>query len=101
MHGMRRLTWPMVAIALCVGAVNSGCNKSSGAEGTTAVSATAEESEPRSSRPTRGEVACRLHSCAPPYFCDESRGVCALLSCVESQDCPYGYKCDLSRNVCQ
>ena len=98
---MQRLKWLMVATALWLGPVALGCNKSNSAEGTTAVSASAEESEPRSSRPTRGEVACRLHSCAPPYFCDESKGVCALLSCVESRDCPYGYKCDLSRNVCQ
>jgi len=78
-----------------------GCNNPANTEGTTAASVHSEEVQPRSSKPSRSEVACRLHSCAPPYFCNEDRGVCERLPCAASQDCPYGYKCDFSHNVCE
>jgi len=89
----------VVAAAGCVAA--SGCNKSANTEGTTATTASSEETQPKSSRPSRSEVACRLHSCAAPYFCNEDKGICERLPCVSSQDCPYDYKCDFSLNVCQ
>jgi hypothetical protein len=78
-----------------------GCSKPANTEGTTAASVHSEEVQPRSSKPSRSEIACRLHSCAPPYFCNEDRGVCERLPCVESQNCPYGYKCNFSHNVCE
>jgi hypothetical protein len=78
-----------------------GCSKPANTEGTTAASVNSEEVQPRSSKPSRSEVACRLHSCAPPYFCNDERGVCERLPCVASEDCPYGYKCDFSRNLCE
>jgi hypothetical protein len=100
MHGIRRL-------GRCLGLVGfgfvlaSGCSKSANTEGTTAATSTSEASQPRSSRPSRSEIACRLHSCAPPYYCNQDTGFCEQLNCVESRDCPYGYKCDLSKNVCE
>jgi hypothetical protein len=101
MGGMRRVRWAVGAVGFCLVVVALGCSKSATTEGTTAASASSEEREPRSSRPSRSEVACRLHSCAPPYYCNEDKGVCEQLPCVESQDCPYGYKCDFSHHVCQ
>jgi hypothetical protein len=101
MGGMRRVGWAVGAVGFCLVFVALGCSKSATTEGTTAASASSEEAEPKSSRPSRSEVACRLHSCAPPYYCNEDKGVCEQLPCVESQDCPYGYKCDFSHHVCQ
>lgn len=101
MHGMRTLSLVFGGVGLCLALLTLGCDKSQNAGGTTAATVGSEESAPRSSRPTRGEVACRLHSCAPPYFCNEDKGVCEMLPCIESRDCPYDYKCDLSQNVCR
>jgi hypothetical protein len=100
LSGMRRLGLILGVVGFCL-IVTSGCSKSASTEGTTAATASAEETEPRSSGPSRSEIACRLHSCAPPYYCNEDRGICERLPCVESRDCPYGYKCDFSQNVCQ
>ena len=101
MRGMRR-PWVWIGLmSLCFLLVALGCDKSGTAQGTTPASGTTEEAEPRSNRPTRSEVACHLHSCAPPRFCNQDKGVCELLPCVDSRECPYGYKCDFSRNVCQ
>ena len=100
MRGMR-IGWVwLVASSLFFVLVVLGCDKS-GNEGTTAATASSEASEPGSARPSRGEVACHLHSCAPPRFCNRDKGVCELLPCTDSRDCPYGYKCDFSKNVCQ
>ena len=100
MHGMRRLSAALALGALCLALV-TGCDKSKNEQGTTAATASSEETEPRSSRPSRSEVACHLHSCAPPRYCNSDKGVCELLPCADSRDCPYGYKCDYSKNVCQ
>jgi hypothetical protein len=100
MRGMR-IGWGwIVSLGLCVALVALGCEKS-GKESTTAATASSEEAEPRSSGPSGGEVACHLHSCAPPRFCNRDKGVCELLPCTDSRECPYGYKCDFSRNVCR
>jgi hypothetical protein len=101
MGGMRRLGLVLGAVGCCLACGAFGCSKSANTEGTTITTATSEDTQPRSSRPSRAEVACRLHSCAPPYFCNEDKGVCERLPCVESRDCPYGYKCAFSLNVCQ
>jgi hypothetical protein len=108
MHGMRTLRLALrladsclVVVFLVVLVMGVGCNKSANTEGTIAASVGSEETERRSSRPSRSEIACRLHSCAPPSYCNEDKGICERLPCVESRDCPYGYKCDLSKNVCQ
>ncbi len=101
MDGMRRLGFVLGAVGFCLAFFAFGCSKSANTERTTVITASSEEAPPRSSGPSRSEVACRLHSCAPPYFCNEDRGVCERLPCVESADCPYGYKCDFSLNVCQ
>jgi len=91
----------VVAIGLClVLLIVAGCGGSKSAQNTSTTTAPsgAEEAE----RPRRpGTVACRLHSCSPPYFCDEESGVCEMLPCQTKKDCPYDYKCDLSRNVCR
>ena len=95
-------TW-LRALALLVACASislGACNKSN-EPGTTAATASSEETEPRPSRPSRSEVACHLHSCAPPRYCNRDKGVCELLPCTASRDCPYGYTCDFSRNVCQ
>ena len=78
----------------------AGCSRASNTGGTTSATSSSEETAPRSG-PSRSEIACHLHSCAPPFFCNRDKGICEQLSCVESQDCPYGYKCDFSKNVCQ
>jgi len=78
-----------------------GCNKPSNTGGTTAATPSSEETAPRPSRPSRPEIACHLHSCAPPYYCNRDKGVCEQLPCVQSRDCPYGYQCDFSKNVCK
>jgi hypothetical protein len=101
MHGMRRVQIALVVVGLCLALVTVGCSKSGTTEGTTAATPTSEEAEPRSSRPSRGEVACHLHSCAPPKYCNQDSGVCEYVACNDSRDCPYGYKCDFSKNVCQ
>jgi len=101
MGGMRRLGLVLGAVGCCLACGAFGCSKPANTEGTTITSATSEETEPKSSRPSRSEVACRLHSCAPPYFCNQDKGICERLPCIESRDCPYGYKCDFSLNVCQ
>jgi len=101
MDGMRRLGWVIVVIGFCLVFGASGCSKSTNTEGTTVATPSSEETKPRSSRPSRSEVACRLHSCAPPYYCNENKGICEQLPCVASRDCPYGYSCDFSKNVCE
>ena len=98
MGGIWRL-WLVLAVAGCF-AVTVGCNKAATGEGTTPAGPSS-EGGPRSAGPSRAEVACHLHSCAPPYFCNREKGVCEQLPCIESRDCPYGYKCDFSKNVCQ
>ncbi|MFW2390554.1 MAG: hypothetical protein ACN4G0_19620 [Polyangiales bacterium] len=99
MDGIWRLCLVLGVIACSTLAL--GCEKGAGAEGTTAATSSSEGGESRSSRPSRSEIACHLHSCAPPYYCNRDKGVCEQLPCAESRDCPYGYKCDLGRNVCQ
>jgi len=90
-----------LVFALLAGfAVTPGCNKATTTEGTTSAGPSS-EGEPRSSGPSRAEIACHLHSCAPPYFCNREKGVCEQLPCIESRDCPYGYTCDFSNNVCE
>lgn len=98
MGGIRRLGLILVA-ANCL-MFTSGCNKAARTGATTAAGPSS-EGERRTSGPSRAEIACHLHSCAPPYFCNQKKGVCEQLPCVESRDCPYGYKCDFSKNVCQ
>jgi hypothetical protein len=98
MGGICRLVL-VLAAAACF-SVTAGCSKAARTEGTTAAGPSS-EGEPRSSGPSRAEIACHLHSCSPPYFCNREKGVCEQLPCIESRDCPYGYKCDFSRNVCQ
>ena len=101
MRGIRRL-WPILGgVGLCFALVVSGCKKSQDSQTTTPATGTTEEAEPRSRRLSRGELSCRFHSCAPPYFCNESSGLCEMLPCVESRDCPYGYKCDHEEKVCR
>ena len=90
----------LVLATLCCFVITLGCSKAANTEGTTGAGPSS-EGEPRSSGPSRGEIACHLHSCAPPYFCNQEKGVCEELPCIESRDCPYGYKCDFSENVCQ
>ena len=97
MHGMRRIALTVLLLAF----VALGCSKSGSTRGTTAATPSSEEAEPRSGRPSRGEVACHLHACAPPMYCNRDKGVCEPLACNDSRDCPYGYKCDFSKNVCQ
>ena len=104
MGGMRRLVRLVAAAGFCLlfalfGPL--GCSKSANTEGTTAGSASSEETQPRSSKPSRSEIACRLHSCSPPYFCNEDKGVCERLPCAQSRDCPYDYKCNFSHHVCE
>jgi len=101
MGGMRRLGRAVTVVGFCLLFAASGCSKSANTEGTTITTASSEETQPRSSKPSRSEVACRLHSCGPPYFCNEEKGICERLPCVESRDCPYGYKCDFSHSVCE
>ena len=98
MGGTWRLGLVLVT-AICF-VVTSGCNKAASAGATTAAGPSSEGGG-RSSGPSRGEIACHLHSCAPPYFCNRAKGVCERLPCIESRDCPYGYKCDFSQNLCQ
>jgi len=101
MRAIWRQLLVMAVSGLCLAFVTVGCGRPSDAQGTTAATQSSEETEPRSSRPSRGEISCHLHSCAPPKYCDEDSGVCELLECLDSSDCPYGYKCDFSRNVCR
>jgi hypothetical protein len=101
MGGMRRLGQVVSLFGFCLVLTAAGCSKSANTQGTTATTASSEETQPKSSRLSRSEVACRLHSCAAPYFCNEDKGICERLPCVSSQDCPYDYKCDFSLNVCQ
>ena len=89
-----------VLVLLLFGAA-FGCAKTQSTKGGTVATGSTEEGEPRSSKPTRAEIACHLHSCAPPYYCNREKGVCEQLPCTDSRDCPYGYKCDFSRNVCE
>jgi len=100
MRGMRTSGGLLVSTVVLAAISLGACDKS-GSTGATTPTASSEESEPRESRPSRAEVACHLHSCAPPRYCNRDKGVCELLPCTESRDCPYGYKCDFSRNVCQ
>lgn len=101
MHGMRRVSRALLVVGICIAFLTIGCDKSKNAEGTTAATASSEETEPRSSRPSRSEIACHLHSCAPPRYCNRDKGVCELLPCSDSRDCPYGYKCDYAKKVCE
>ncbi len=101
MHGIRRRLLPTTLGALCLAFVTVGCNKSQNTQGTTTTTPSSEASAPRSSSPSRSEIACHLHSCAPPKYCNRDTGICELLPCADSRDCPYGYKCDYAQNVCQ
>jgi len=90
----------VVTIGLWLALVISGCGSSKSVRDTSPTTAPpgAEEAE----RPRRsGKVACRLHSCSPPYFCNEESGVCEMLPCQTKKDCPYDYKCDVALNVCR
>jgi len=89
----------MLGCCLLVGTM--GCGRAASTQSTTAATGSKEESAPRPARPTRSEVACRFHSCAPPYYCNQKKGICERLPCLESGDCPYGYKCDFSENLCE
>lgn len=101
MDGIRRLELVLCSTVLLLALSALGCSKPANTEGTTVTTASSEDNRPRSSGLSRSEVACRLHSCSPPYFCNQDKGVCERLPCVESRDCPYDYKCDFSLNVCQ
>ena len=90
----------ILSLSLCFVLLAYACERT-GNGGTTAATASSEETEPRSARPSGSEVACHLHSCAPPRFCNRDKGVCELMPCTDSRDCPYGYKCDYAKNVCQ
>jgi hypothetical protein len=86
-------------MVFCLGLIIAACGGSKNTRTTsTAVPPGAEEAE-RS--PRRGIVACRLHSCSPPYFCNEETGLCEMRACQSKTDCPYDYDCDFSRNVCR
>jgi hypothetical protein len=100
MHRTRRPTSRHAIVALCLVLGVPACDKSGRGRGTTATTAGGEASTrpPRLSRP---EIACRLHSCAPPYYCNQEKGICELLTCVHSRDCPYGYTCDAAEKVCR
>ena len=90
----------MVMFGLCLGLLITGCggSKSTQDTSTTAAPRKAEGTE----RPRRtGTIACHLHSCSPPYYCNQESGVCEMLPCKTKKDCPYDYKCDFSRNVCR
>ena len=104
MLGMRR-GWlrPTVLVVGMTWAVlgSTACNRSTNEGQTTAPTRSSEGGETRSARPSRGEVACHLHSCAPPKYCNRDKGICELLPCTDSRDCPYGYKCDFARQVCR
>ena len=89
-------TW--LAFACVTGA---GCDRSGRGDGTTPPTASSEETAPRSSRPSRSEIACHLHSCAPPKYCNRDKGVCEPFPCADSRNCPYGYRCDFGENVCR
>jgi hypothetical protein len=100
MHGTRRLG-RLLGFAGFGFVLAFGCSRAANTESTTAATSTSEATERRSPGPSRSEIACRLHSCAPPYYCNQDRGICEQLKCVESRDCPYGYKCNFSKNVCE
>ncbi len=34
-------------------------------------------------------------------YCNRDTGICEKLECTDSRDCPYGYKCNYSRQVCE
>lgn len=91
----------LAVLGFCFACAATGCQKSSSGEPTTRTTRRSEEPAPRPSRPSGSEIACRLHSCAPPYYCNESTGLCELLPCGQDGDCPYGYHCDFARNVCR
>lgn len=99
MGGIWRLCLFLAAISCLPLAL--GCDKGASTGGTTAATVSSEEGERRSSKPSPSEIACHLHSCAPPYYCNREKGVCEQLPCAQSRDCPYGYKCDYARHVCQ
>lgn len=89
-----------VTMGLCLALLIAGCGSSKGAQDTSTTGPpSAEETE--SPRRSRGAIACHLHSCSPPYFCNEESGVCEMLPCQAKKDCPYDYKCDFSLNVCR
>lgn len=98
MPGMRRLGIAFGALLLCVAA--NACKSAPNTEGRTAASVSSEEVAPKSSRPSRGEIACHLHSCAPPMYCNRDKGICEKLPCTDSRDCPYGYTCNFSESRC-
>lgn len=91
----------LALVALVFVVVAPACSNSGNTRGTSAATASREEGGPKPSRPTKSEVACRLHSCAPPFYCNQDTGLCEKLPCAASGSCPYGYKCDFSKNVCQ
>lgn len=101
MDGIRRTLTAMALVSFLFAMLTLGCRGSESAEGTTPATLSSEETDAGSARPTRGEVSCHLHSCAPPKYCNPDSGICELLSCNDSRDCPYGYKCDFSKNVCR
>ncbi len=101
MHGIRIAWLAFLVVSLGASLFGLGCGQSASSAGTTPATRSAEETAPRPSRPSASEVACHLHSCAPPRYCNQDKGVCELLPCTDSRDCPYGYKCDFSRSVCQ
>lgn len=101
MGGIRTLGWALLWLIFCIGPAAMGCQKPANTEGTVAAGKSSEAGEARSNKLSRSEVACRLHSCAPPFYCNQNKGVCERLPCTESRDCPYGYKCDFSQQVCQ
>ncbi len=90
----------IATVGFCLGLFVAGCGGAKNAQDKN--TATTTQSSEEGERPRRpGKVACRLHSCSPPYFCNEESGVCEMLSCQTKKDCPYDYKCDFSRNVCR
>lgn len=87
------------AIAALIVAV--GCGGSVRSQGSSSAASSSSVPEETPARVPRGKVACRLHSCSPPYYCNEESGICEMLPCQEKKDCPYDYRCDLSVGVCR
>jgi hypothetical protein len=90
----------IVTIGFLLALLIAGCASSKGAQDTSIAGPSSGEETERPPR-SRTVIACRLHSCSPPYFCNEESGVCEMLRCQAKKDCPYDYKCDFSLNVCR
>ncbi len=86
-------------VGLFLALLTAACGGSASTRATSSAAPPGAEETER--RPRRGMIACRLHSCSPPYFCNEETGLCEMRSCKTKTDCPFDYDCDFSRNVCR